>query len=172
MRPAFHVLTLLYAPPGINGGKSTSMVDYGGGSTTGTTTSTSSSFKVGVDVSASASGSLGSASSDFKYSTTSTDTSSVEIKKSESYEIRVTDPAVDGIDHDLDVFYLWLNPLLDVTVDREEQSLASRSIRPPLSPEGHAVVCSRCTRNAWRASRGAPREWSSGIFVMDRRMLR
>ena len=45
--PKYQVLTLLYAPPGANGGKSTSSVDYGAGSTTGTTTSTDSSYESG-----------------------------------------------------------------------------------------------------------------------------
>lgn len=59
VRPRYQVLTLVYAPPGTNGGKSTSSVDYGSGSTTSTTTSASSSFKAGIDVSASAGGNVG-----------------------------------------------------------------------------------------------------------------
>jgi hypothetical protein len=53
VRPAYQLLTMAYAPPGTNGGKSSSKVAYGSGSTTGTTTSVSSSFKEGVAVTAS-----------------------------------------------------------------------------------------------------------------------
>ena len=31
----------------------------------------------------------------------------------------VTGPSVNGIDHDYDLFYLWLNPMLNVTIDPE-----------------------------------------------------
>jgi hypothetical protein len=122
-RPAYQILTVVYAPPGTNGGKSSSSVDYGAGSSTGTTTSTSSSFKAGVDVSTSGGFNLGpvhlGASTDFNYSSTTTDSSSVEIKKSENFDIKVSGPAQDGINHDHDLFYLWLNPMLSVTIDPE-----------------------------------------------------
>jgi hypothetical protein len=40
----YKVLTVLYAPPGTNGGMSTSQVSYSSGSTTGSTTTATSSF--------------------------------------------------------------------------------------------------------------------------------
>jgi hypothetical protein len=93
-------------------------VTYGHGSATGTTTSTSSSFKAGVDVGVSvkASDGLSGADASFKTSRTTSDSSSVDIKKNENYEIKVVGPSRDGIDHDYDLFYLWLNPLLNVTI--------------------------------------------------------
>jgi hypothetical protein len=124
LRPRYHVLTVVYAPPGTNGGKSTSSVDYGSGSSTGTTTSVSKSFKWGLDVSASISIPISSAftlglSGDFNYSSTNTDSESIEIKKSDNFDIKVQGPDADGIDHSHDLFYLWLNPLLNVTIDPE-----------------------------------------------------
>jgi hypothetical protein len=124
LRTSYQILTVVYAPPGTNGGKSTSLVGYSTGSSTGTTTSTSSSFKSGIDVSASVGTDDGVSSAkvttDFNFSQTQTDTSALEIKKSEAYEIKVPGPAVDGISHDHDLFYLWLNPILYVTIDRNK----------------------------------------------------
>jgi len=120
-RPLYEVLTVVYAPPGTNGGKTSSSVDYGSGSSTGTSTSISSSFKDGIDVSVSAGFDIGivslGANADFNASRTTTDSSSVDIKKSASYDIKVPGPGADGINHDHDLFYLWLNPLLNITID-------------------------------------------------------
>ncbi len=122
--PKYQVLTLLYAPPGTNGGKSTSSVDYGAGSTTGTTTSTDSSYKSGVGVSATAGLDVGvaqlGATADFNTSTTTTDSSSIEIKKSTTLDIKCQGPGTDGISHDHDIFYLWLNPQLNVAIDPQD----------------------------------------------------
>jgi hypothetical protein len=124
VRPSYQVLALIYAPPGTNGGKSTSQVVYGSGSTTGTTDSTSNSFKAGVTVTASAGVSIGGivdlgASGEFTASQTSTDTSSVKIDKSSSNQISDAGPGEDGINHGHDIFYLWLNPLLNVCIDNQ-----------------------------------------------------
>jgi hypothetical protein len=120
MRPKYYILTVLYAPPGSNGGKGSSSVDYSTGSTTGTTTSTSSSFKNTVNVSASIGFDVSifklGASTDFSTSTTKTDTTSQDIKKSQAWDIKVTGPAEDGINHDHDMFVLMLNPLLAANV--------------------------------------------------------
>jgi hypothetical protein len=121
VRPAYQILTVVYAPPGTNGGKSSSQVSYGSGSTTGTIDSTSNSFKEGVDVTASVGGTIGivnlGASGDFTASQTTTQTSQVNINKGANYQINVTGPNADGIHHNNDLFYLWLNPQLNVTVD-------------------------------------------------------
>lgn len=90
---------------------------------TGTTTSLSSSFKVGFDISATLgskakdSSLSGSGGLDFGYSNTTTNTSSLDLKKSASTEISVSGPGADGINHDEDLIYLWLNPQVNITVD-------------------------------------------------------
>jgi hypothetical protein len=122
VRPLYYLLTVIYAPPGgTNADGAASSVSYLDGSTTGTTTSTSSSFKAGVGVSASISGNQGGVSAgdtaDFTASQTTTDSSSLQVQKNVSYSIQVTGPAQDGIDHDYDTFWLWLNPLLNVAID-------------------------------------------------------
>ena len=113
VRPKFYVLTVLYAPPGTNDGKSVSLVDYSSGSATGTKTSTESSWKDGVSATA---GDAEKAGVQFEISRTDTQGSSVEIKKSTTFDIKIPGPAKDGIDHDHDAFVLMLNPLLNVTI--------------------------------------------------------
>ncbi len=118
LQPRYVVLTVVYAPPGTAGGKSTISVTYGSTSTTGTTTSVSNSFKNSVSVKEETSGSIfgngGGLDFNFSHSTTSTDTSSVDIKKSITTTITRNGPGKDGIDHDEDQIYLWLNPVIDV----------------------------------------------------------
>lgn len=113
VRPKFYVLTVLYAPPGTNDGKSVSLVDYSSQSSTGTKTSTESSWKEGVSVHVGEEEKIGL---DFEISQTDTESSSVEIKKSTTFDIKIPGPAKDGIDHDHDVFVLMLNPLLNVAI--------------------------------------------------------
>jgi hypothetical protein len=121
--PSYQILALIYAPPGTNGGKSNSQVVYGSGSTTGTTDSISNSFKVGVGATASLGVQAGivdlGANAEFTASWTRTDSASVSINKSSSNQIQDAGPGEDGIDHDYDIFYLWLNPLLNVTMDNQ-----------------------------------------------------
>ncbi len=117
IRPKYQLLTLLYAPPGTKGGSrsTVSNVVYTTGSTTGTTTSISSSFETTETVTASVAGLGGSG--EFTASQNTEDTSSVNIQKGENNAITVYGPDQDGIDHGSDMFYLWLNPLLNVTID-------------------------------------------------------
>jgi hypothetical protein len=122
VRPAYQILTVVYAPPGTNGGRSSSQVLYGSGSTTGTVDSISNSFKEGVDVTASVGVTIDKivnlgASGDFTASQTNTQTSQVSINKGANYQIVVAGPNADGINHSNDLIYLWLNPQLNVTVD-------------------------------------------------------
>jgi hypothetical protein len=115
------IITLLYAPLGTAGtGTAQSTVTYAQGSNTGTTTSATQSFKDAVDVKASVSEGLASASADFSASQTTTDTTSIQIQSTESYSYTVHGPSVDGIDHDYDLFYLWLNPVVSVAADRQK----------------------------------------------------
>ena len=119
--PRFYILSVVYAPPGTKGGGSTSSVSYGSGSTTGTTVAGSNSFKQNYKLTATASGGIlgngASVGTSFGYGRNSTNTSALDIKKSTASEINARGPAVDGIDHDRDQIWLWLNPkiLLSVT---------------------------------------------------------
>jgi hypothetical protein len=112
--PRYYILTVIYAPPGTNGGKSSSAVNYASGSTAGSTVSAGDSFKQGTSVTASAEGGFlgsgGSVEASFGVNQSSSNTSSLEIKKSATSEINDVGPAADGINHDHDLIYLWLNP--------------------------------------------------------------
>ena len=118
-RLSYILLTVVYAPPGTNSGKSSSVVKYSSGSTTGATSTISNSlkasFSAGLTFKSKGSSDQGSfgvgASSETK------DTSSFATKKTTNTEIDVNGPATDGINHDEDLFYLWLNPQLTITAD-------------------------------------------------------
>jgi hypothetical protein len=125
LRPSYYILTVIYAPPGCNGGKSPTQVSYSASSATGTTTSTSKSFTNSVDISASVGGSVpavggGSVGADFSTSHKETDSSSVQITYTSTNSLSVSGPpAADGIDHDKDHIYICFNPLLSVAADRQ-----------------------------------------------------
>jgi hypothetical protein len=119
--PKYYILTVVYAPPGTNGGKASSSVNYGSGSTAGSTVSSSHSFKQSNTLSVTASaGLLGtkedSAGFSFGLSNNQTDSQSVDIKKTQGTEINDVGPGQDGVDHDHDLIYLWLNPSVQITL--------------------------------------------------------
>jgi len=115
--PKYYVLTIVYAPPGSQGSNSSSSVVYGSNSTLGTTTSASSSFKQDYSVTASVKvGSFVDGSLRFSYARTAGSSESLDVKKSNTTTIQDPGPPVDGIDHDRDIIYLWLNPKLDVAI--------------------------------------------------------
>jgi hypothetical protein len=122
--PAYHILTVIYAPPGMNGGKSGSQVVYGSQSTTGTIMSTTSSFKAGVDVTASLGVNVGpvslGASAEFTASQTASETSSINVNKSTGTQLTVVGPDQDGILHGNDIVVLFLNPEMIVGIDYQD----------------------------------------------------
>src|SRR5262245_22069021 len=116
-QPAYYILTSAYSPPGTTGRSSASCVEYASGSSTGTITSTSESFEAQTNVGAS----LGEIGVNYSASRSKTDTSALKITKSQSYSFRIWGPAVDGINHDYDLFQLLLNPL--VTAEQYPQDV-------------------------------------------------
>ncbi|HEU0120445.1 MAG TPA: hypothetical protein VFQ91_07970 [Bryobacteraceae bacterium] len=118
-KPRYYVLTVIYSPPGTKGGGSDSSVSYGQGSSSGTTVSSSNSFKKGTKVSVEVSGGIlgngGGAGGSFGISRSTTNSSELEVKKSAQTEITVKGPGIDGLDHDRDQIWLWLNPRLSIT---------------------------------------------------------
>jgi hypothetical protein len=118
LQPKYYILAVIYAPPGTQGGGSKSSVAYGSGSTIGSTVSSSNSFKQNYSVSVSAEagflGSGGEVGASYSYGRNSSNSQSLEIKKTSAHEISVTGPSTDGIDHDRDLIYLWLNPKLNL----------------------------------------------------------
>jgi hypothetical protein len=114
------VLLVAYTPPGTNGGKSSSSVSYAAGSSAGTTTSVSDTFKqsysIAADSGAGLIGNGGGAGLSFSYSRSVTNDQSIDVKKTTGTTITVPGPPVDGVDHNRDYIYVWLNPLMNLAV--------------------------------------------------------
>jgi hypothetical protein len=128
------VLSVFYAPPGANGGHASSSVSYGAGSTIGTTTSASRSFTTASTLSFS--GSVGAAGNEtsgeltFDYSQSRTDSNSLEFKKSVNKSRTLAGPAKDGIDHDEDIIFVWLNPSISLSVSSDTASWMLDTTQP------------------------------------------
>jgi hypothetical protein len=121
LRPKYHIMTILYAPPGCTNTSSyrctgNGLVDYQSGSSTGTKVSTQQSFKDGMDVSVGGDFSLFGmikfgAEANSGFSSTYTDTFSETISKAKSLGIKLQGNG-DGIDHGQDQIILLLNPAI------------------------------------------------------------
>jgi hypothetical protein len=132
--PNYLVLTVIYAPPGTNGGRSSSSVSYQSGSSTGTITSVSDSFKSGVSVSIDASGGLfgtgGGVGTSFDASTAQNDTQSLQITKTTTSTITQVGPSQDGINHDEDEIWLLLNPTVTLQLSSSVAQWLLQSTAP------------------------------------------
>ena len=119
LRPRYMVLTVVYAPPGTAGARGASdasILDYASGSSYGTTVATTDAWKNNLSITATVSALGNSASLGFAWDVGSSSTTTVSFTKSTKDDRQVFAPGEDGIDHDNDVVYLWLNPEIDVTV--------------------------------------------------------
>ncbi|MEX2962291.1 hypothetical protein [Microbulbifer sp. TYP-18] len=118
--PKYKVLTVVYAPPGTQGGGSSSSVNYGLSSSLGSTVSASNSFNNSYSVSVTASGGVlgsgGSIGGSWGFGVNSMNSESMDIKKSASLSISRAGPSVDGIDHNRDQIWLWLGPKVNMTM--------------------------------------------------------
>ena len=121
-RPKWQVVGLTYAPPGMH-----STVTYSSGFLNGTSVSTNQSFANNLTLKVTNSGSFttpagigGSASGAVSVGwTQETDSSkSISIQNQNTSGIVVPGPvsSAAGVDHDYDIFYVWLNPELAYTV--------------------------------------------------------
>jgi hypothetical protein len=117
--PRYLITGLVYAPPGCTTGSpsgcgtnnGSSFVDYNTTSANGSKVTTKDSFQLGVTITYDSSdlvGGIGGGGS-YGFSDTSTDTSSVNITKTNAFEIKALGNG-DGIDHGQDVFLLLLHP--------------------------------------------------------------
>jgi hypothetical protein len=132
LNPKYVILGVTYAPPGPQ-----SFVQYADSTTLGTSTSISASSSTDIGLKISVSSTIkGSVTAPdiggiFGVSDTTTDTfssnftdeqdtsSSVALSSEQTWTTKVPGPvsAYVGVDHDYDVIWLWLNPLLNFTVD-------------------------------------------------------
>jgi hypothetical protein len=130
--PKYYILDIVYAPPGTAAGSNRSSVSYATGSSAGTELKESSSFKAETSVTAEATiGGVGLGTS-FSYSGVTTSDHTLALKKSQTFTIGDQGPATDGIDHDSDLLYLWLNPMVDVSAN-------GKDVKYTLSTDGPAM---------------------------------
>ena len=119
--PKYSILTVVYAPPGTAGGKSSSLVDYSSAGSVGSTINASSSFKTDYSVTVSATvgsgGNSATASLGDDWTAQQTTTTDYKVTNTIKNEIKVPGPAADGIDHGYDQIWLCLNPMITLQVE-------------------------------------------------------
>jgi hypothetical protein len=114
--PKYYVLTVVYSPPGTAGSGTTSSVTYSSGSTLGTETKSNKSFKSDVSVTAEATlFGVVTISPSTGYSVTKGTEGGLTVSKGQTISISGQGRNVDGIDHDADAIYLWLNPRVHIS---------------------------------------------------------
>jgi len=128
IRPSYMILFVVYAPPGANGGTmnqgvGASSVDYGSGSTMGSSVSTSNSYSNSLNITTTFSGGAFGDDTSLGVGVTfagdKTKTNQIDVTKSEKGDIKIPGPGADGINHDYDRIYLWLNPLFNLTQNQQ-----------------------------------------------------
>lgn len=112
IRPDYKILSIIYAPPGTEGGGSGSSVSYGTESSLGSSTSVSNTLKSQHSNSITAGVIFVSGTSDFSTSKSSTNAEVLNFNKKDSWVLKQPGPSVDGIDHNRDQILLWLGPKL------------------------------------------------------------
>lgn len=114
--PLYKLLTITYAPPG--GTESTpSSVKYGFTNITSTATSIGNTFAQSTSVDVSVGDSTNNLSAGFNSSATDSDSSSFTTTINWADIPTLNGGGTDDVDHSLDSFYLWLNPVFDVSAD-------------------------------------------------------
>jgi uncharacterized membrane protein len=147
LNPKYLVLSVAYAPPGRQ-----SFVDYGNSTTLGARLSFSETFQTGITQSNKKTTGVKTpleSSTSFTQTAQSTAQFAVSdsVEKAESHNIVIPGPAdsLDGIDHNEDRFFLWLNPAFTVTATSPtsvETDGFSVDPRDPVSPNTDIVVLS------------------------------
>ncbi len=117
LRPKYYILTVIYSPPGSAGGTA-SYVTYESGETVGSKVTATKTFKEDIKVTASASMGVAGDKVDlaarFQIVKARSQGDAVEIRKKDTTVLGPTyGPNADGIDHDQDTIWLWLNPAVD-----------------------------------------------------------
>jgi hypothetical protein len=116
LSPLYYVLHVVYSPPGTSGSGPKSTVTYADGSTLSTETKTKSSFKSELSVIAEAN-ILGFTplSANTGYATSKDNEEALKVSKAQQTTVEMAGGSADGIDHDRDTIYLWINPVVNVS---------------------------------------------------------
>ncbi len=146
VHPKYLVLSVAYAPPGAE-----SSVDYGTSTTLGSKLSFSQAFKAEVSITNAATFEKSPISTSGSFTQKASGSASFSvadsIEKTESNNIIIPGPAssVNGIDHNEDIFFVWLNPRFTTTATSPtsvETSGFSVDPRDPVSPNMDVVQLS------------------------------
>lgn len=121
LSPLYYVVHVVYSPPGTGGPGPKSSVTYADGSTLSTQTKTNSSFKKEVSVTAEPSiPGFSSFSASGGYAVTSVDEKGLTVSRTEQAAVVMQGGNTDGIDHDRDSIFLWINPMVNVSMIGDE----------------------------------------------------
>jgi hypothetical protein len=133
LTPRYFVLTLIYAPPGNSQApQNASVVSYGSGSSLASEDSITHTFKDDYSVAWALTGSILTFGGDFTATNSTSRTDAVLFSKSATTTISQPGPAVDGLDHDHDAFWLLLRPKIDVKIKEHNVTWA---FEPGQQPE-------------------------------------
>lgn len=120
VRPKYYVLSVVYSPPGRNEAGGGGSVTYGGESSVGTSVSAESSFAQTYSIEAEAEGGIfvagAGASAGFAYTNNTAQEDTYDLTTTKGFETTVPGPAIDGISHDHDLIWLWLNPVIELSM--------------------------------------------------------
>jgi hypothetical protein len=118
VNPKFFIVSVAYAPPGTTGSGPKSSVTYANGSSLGTTTSTEHTFTSENHTTAESDlDSFLTIKSTDDLSIADTTGTEMELRSTNSLAITVPARGTDGVNHDDDVIYLWVNPSVDVVAE-------------------------------------------------------
>lgn len=121
LSPLYYVLHVVYSPPGTAGPGPKSSVTYSEGSTLSTQTKTNSSFKKEVSVTAEPSiPGFTAFSASAGYAVSSVDEKGLVVSKTQQTIVSMQGGNTDGIDHDRDTIFLWINPVVNVSAVGDE----------------------------------------------------
>jgi NHL repeat len=128
VNPKFVVLAVSYAPPG-----SKSTVNYGGSVMLGTSSSLAGTFTNNTNVSVTIASKVGifgtgnslSGTASTAYTQEQDTSSSVAVNQTTSSATIIPGPAMssEGVDHDFDIVWVWLNPKVNLTTGSTAASL-------------------------------------------------
>ena len=137
VHPAYVVSTIIYSPPGTSASWPKSTVTYGEDASLGTSLTIADSFKAEHKFTATAGFGQTSVSVGGGLTASTQDQETTEVRVNTSTSARYSGPSRDGLDHDMDIIVLWLNPQVTISLTTTDVrwTLAPRDGRAPAKVE-------------------------------------